>query len=83
MLALLFSMDATDHGHLTRDASPTANREPLALSVEQAAKAAGLSRASLYLEMRAGRLKYIKIRARRVILLDDVREWLVSLRVSG
>jgi hypothetical protein len=32
--------------------------------------------------MRTGGLKYIKIGARRVILVDDLRDWLLSLRVA-
>jgi hypothetical protein len=30
--------------------------------------------------MRDARLKFVKIGARRVILVDDLREWLVTLR---
>ena len=53
-------MDATGHEYPTRDAYPTGNRDPLALSVEQAAESAGVSRSLLYEEMRVGRLKYTK-----------------------
>jgi excisionase family DNA binding protein len=56
--------------------------ERLAVSVNQAAEAAGISRSSLYEEMAAGRLKFAKVGARRVILVDDLREWLASLRVA-
>jgi excisionase family DNA binding protein len=74
-------MDATGKKHPTGDACPTGPRL-LALSVDQAAEFTGISRSTLYEQMRAGRLKYCKIGARRVILADDLREWLVSLRVS-
>jgi excisionase family DNA binding protein len=52
----------------------------LAVSVTQAADATGVSRSRLYEEMRAGRLKYAKLGARRLILVDDLREWLRWLR---
>jgi len=73
-------MDEAGHAHPTWDIYH--NPRPLALSVEQAAEAAGVSRSLLYQEMRAGRLKYVKIGARRVILVDDLRDWLLSLRVA-
>jgi excisionase family DNA binding protein len=75
-------MDANGHENPTRDGYPTGNREPLALSVEQAAELAGVSRSLLYEEMRDSRLKYVKIGARRLILFHDLREWLLSHRVS-
>lgn len=63
---------------------PTITSEPdlLAVSVTQAAHATGISRSLLYEEMRAGRLKYAKLGARRVILVHDLRDWLLTLRVS-
>jgi hypothetical protein len=30
--------------------------------------------------MRCGELRYIKIGTRRVVLIDDLREWLLALR---
>jgi len=61
----------------------TGNPRPLALSVAQAAEAAGVSRSILYEEMRrTGGLKYVKIGARRLILVDDLRAWLVANRVA-
>jgi excisionase family DNA binding protein len=54
--------------------------DALAISVRQAARSAGVSRSILYEEMHNGRLKFVKIGARRVILVDDLREWLVTLR---
>jgi excisionase family DNA binding protein len=56
--------------------------ERLAVSVGEAAEAAGVSRSSLYEEMRAGRLRYVKVRTRRVILVADLRDWLFSLRAT-
>jgi excisionase family DNA binding protein len=52
----------------------------LAVPVPKAAKAAGVSRSTLYEAMRCGELRYIKIGARRVVLIDDLREWLLALR---
>ena len=52
----------------------------LALSVSEAAKAAGVSRSVLYEVMRTGGLKFAKLGTRRLILVDDLHEWLVVLR---
>jgi excisionase family DNA binding protein len=80
---LLFAMHTTRPENQIPDAFPSINPRPLALSVEQAAELAGVSRSLLYEEMRRpGGLKYVKIRGRRLILVDDLREWLVSLRAS-
>jgi excisionase family DNA binding protein len=73
-------MDITDHGRTTRNTDLTVST--IALSVKQAAKAAGLSRSCLYAQMRVGALRYAKVGARRVVLVTDLQEWLVSLRVS-
>ena len=63
---------------------PTVTHEPdpLAVSVNQAARSTGISRSRLYEEMRAGRLIYAKLGARRLILMDDLRDWLRVLRDS-
>jgi excisionase family DNA binding protein len=54
--------------------------EVFAVSVRKAAESAGVSRSTIYEAMRTGGLKFVKIGARRLILLDDLREWLIALR---
>lgn len=54
--------------------------DPLALSVSEAAKAAGISRATLYQEIADGRgPRVAKIRRRTVVTLEALTEWLRSL----
>jgi Helix-turn-helix domain len=52
----------------------------LALSVNEAARAAGVGRSLLYEAIRTGDLKSAKIHARRIVLVDDLRSWLLTLR---
>lgn len=40
----------------------------------------GLSRSSLYREMKAGRLGFLKVGARRLVLEQDLEQWIESLR---
>jgi excisionase family DNA binding protein len=63
--------------------APTHKPDPLALSIAQAADSTDVSRSQLYEEMRAGRLKYVKVGARRLILVEDLRDWLIRLRDVG
>ena len=67
-------------------ARPTAQTdlktEQLAVSVPEAAQAAGVSRSCLYEEMQAGRLKYVKVGTRRLTLVEDLRRWLLLQRVG-
>jgi excisionase family DNA binding protein len=56
---------------------------PVAMSVETAAWAAGLSRVTLYSYIQSGELKSIKVGRSRRILLDDLRTWLESRRDSA
>ena len=55
---------------------------PLALSILEAAKLAGVSRATLYGEMAAKRLKSVKVGKRRLIPTDALRAWLDALPES-
>jgi excisionase family DNA binding protein len=54
--------------------------DALAVGVPDAARRAGVSRSFLYEEMTAGRLRFLKAGKRRLILADDLRAWLSSLR---
>lgn len=56
----------------------TAPIERLALSVVKAAEASSLSRSTLYMAMGEGHLRFIKVRGRRLILVDDLRAFLGS-----
>jgi excisionase family DNA binding protein len=58
--------------------------QPIAFRIPDAAAAAGLSRTTLYEEMDRGKLAYVKIGNRRLILRDDLVAFLVShRRVAG
>jgi excisionase family DNA binding protein len=57
-----------------------ANVRPLAYSVSEAARVAGVSRAHLYRAMRVGDLASVKTGSRRVILHDDLVAWLHGQR---
>jgi excisionase family DNA binding protein len=52
----------------------------LALGVAEAARQAGVSRSFLYEQMTAGRLAFVKAGKRRLVLVEDLRAWLSSLR---
>jgi hypothetical protein len=54
--------------------------EPLAVSVRRAAELAGVSRSLLYVEIKTRRLKSVLIRGRRLILICDLRDWLLRHR---
>lgn len=51
----------------------------LAYSIIEAAKAVGISRSSIYLEIAEGRLRVRKIGRRSVISSDDLKAWLAAL----
>ena len=48
----------------------------VALGIEDAARAAGISRTQLYQEMRTGRLASKKIGKRRVVTPEALRAWI-------
>lgn len=50
--------------------------QKVALSIAEAAAASSLSRAYLYCAMNEGRLRYLKMGTRRLILADDLRSFL-------
>lgn len=53
--------------------------EPLAVSITEAARMAGIGRTSLYEEIGRGALPARKIGRRTVVRIDDLREWLDKL----
>jgi excisionase family DNA binding protein len=55
----------------------------LALSVEEAAKAAGVGRTLLFEEIRDRRLIARKVGRRTIITIDDLRDWLCSRPTAG
>lgn len=57
----------------------TAYDDREALSVEQCAKATGVSRAEIYIHIGSGKLPSIKLGRRRLVLLQSLREWLAML----
>ena len=66
--------DYEDSG-LTASAQP----EPIAVSIKDAAKLSGIGRSTLYVAIARGDLPIKKCGSRSVILMTDLREWLDSL----
>jgi excisionase family DNA binding protein len=64
----------TERERAVRDATPLSER--LALRPLEAAAMLGISRASLYREMQAGRLPKRKAGGRTLIATEDARAWL-------
>lgn len=57
--------------------SPRTRAEyPLAVSIDEAAAIAGIGRGTLYKELKEGGPKSFTIRGRRLILVDDLEQWL-------
>jgi excisionase family DNA binding protein len=54
-----------------------------AMSVEQAAKAAGVGRTLLFEEIRRGRITARKVGRRTIITADDLDAWLKSLPIKA
>lgn len=52
-------------------------------SINETCELVGLSRASVYREIESGRLKSIKVGARRFITPDHIKTWLQSLEAKG
>jgi excisionase family DNA binding protein len=63
------------------DQLPEIHRE--GLSISEACRVAGLGRTKLYEAIGAGQLKARKYGKRRIILRDDLREFLTNLPVAG
>lgn len=55
----------------------------LSLNLVEAARTAGISRSTLYKEIRRGELRVRKIGRRSIILIDDLKEWLDSRPTVG
>ena len=58
------------------DLSPDPPVDRLAYSVEEAARITGLSRDLLYDQMRAGKLRYLKVGRRRIITRQNLESFL-------
>ena len=54
----------------------------LALTIHEAAKAAGIGRSSLYEEIANGRLQARKLGRRTLILVEDLNRWLSTLPLT-
>lgn len=52
----------------------------LAYSMREASHASGLSRSLIYEAIKVGELQSIKVRSRRLILAEDLLEWITSKR---
>ena len=51
---------------------------PIAVSMREAARISGLSRSFLYEEIKRQRLKSVRKRGRRLILIEDLNEYLCA-----
>ena len=69
-------LPATQVAHKRVTSSSSSNLEPLAISVDEAAALAGVSRSTLYTEMVAGRLAFAKVGKRRLIPTEALLDWL-------
>ena len=64
-----------------RDDLKSSAHQPIALRIPDAARLVGLSRSTLYEEMDRGALAYVKVGARRLVLREDLVEFLRRRRV--
>lgn len=71
-------MTSQHSGRLPPKRSATDTGDRLAYSVDEAARATGLSRDLLYDEMRAGRLAYLKVGRRRIITRQQLEAFLTQ-----
>jgi excisionase family DNA binding protein len=62
----------------TNSPSPPAALAKIAYRITEATEVAGLGRTTIYDEIKAGRLKAIKVAGRRLILRDDLEAFLRS-----
>jgi excisionase family DNA binding protein len=59
------------------------NAEPLAVGIPEVVRRSGLSRSLIYEALRTGDLKSLRVGARRLVMLDDLRAWLESHRATA
>jgi excisionase family DNA binding protein len=57
--------------------------DQLAASIQRASEISGLGRSSLYKAMKDGDLPYVKVGKRRLIIVDDLRAYLMKRRRIG
>jgi excisionase family DNA binding protein len=57
--------------------------DPLAVSIADAVRLAGVGRTTIYAEIREGRLVARKVGKRTLIGRDDLAEWLTKLPHAG
>ena len=62
---------------------PTTAPAKLALSVSEAVAMTGLGRTTLYDLMEIGRLPFVKLGTRRLLMTDDLRALLMAHRQDG
>jgi excisionase family DNA binding protein len=60
--------------------STTALDQRLSLSVEDASTVTGLGRTKLFEAMRTGELPSVRVGGRRVVLIEDLRQYLTDRR---
>lgn len=59
--------------------SPTTNETRVAVTVAEAAKAATVSRSTIYAELAAGRIKARKLGRRTLVEVASLRDWVSAL----
>jgi excisionase family DNA binding protein len=55
---------------------------PLAVSIQEAAKMAGVSRSTVYGAIKSGELKLRKLGSRSLVLTAELHDWLTTLPVA-
>ena len=60
------------------DVADGSHDERYAVSPAEAARRAGLGRTTIYSALKDGQLKSLKIGARRLIMVDALKAWLIS-----
>ena len=67
---------------LDRESAAAGDGPRLAYTVPQAARALGLSKSMIYDQMRANRLRSLRVGGRRIITRDQIDAWLAGLDSS-
>jgi len=81
----LHTKDDMDTTNVIDDYEPRSrgkDLQPLAYSLDEAVRISDSCRSIIYREMKAGRLKFLKVGSRTLILREDLLAWLQSHRAE-
>lgn len=68
---------------MTANAGEGAPMEPISVRIPEAVRLTGVSRSRLYELMRDGEIQYAKVGSSTLILVDSLRSFIRSRRLSG